>query len=173
MKIAIYCRVSTDEQNTENQKLRLEEYAKRQGWEYTLYEEVESSRKTRPIKQNLMNLLRKREYDGVLVWKLDRWARSMYELLQDIEELQKKNIAFFSYSDNLDFSTSTGRLQFHILAAFAEFERSLIRERTREGLERARKEGKRIGRPIGRKDQKQRRKSGYYLRYAAQKNPPI
>jgi len=165
MRIAIYCRVSTDEQTTENQKIRLEEYAQRQGWTYTTIEETESSRKTRPKKAELLNQLRRKEYDGVLIWKLDRWARSSQELSLEIEELHQKGIIFISISDNIDLSTATGKLQFQILSAFAEFERNLIRERVMEGLHRAKHQGKVLGRPAGSKDQKVRKKGGYYLRY--------
>ena len=166
VKVAIYARVSTDEQTTDNQVLTLKEYAERMGWSYDIYTEKMTTRKTRPVKYALMEKLRNGEYDAVVVYKLDRWARSSRELILEVDELQKRGIRFISYSDNLDLDTATGRLQFQILAAFAEFERSLIRERTIEGLKRAKKQGKRLGRPPGRKDSKRRRKSGYYLREA-------
>ena len=169
MRIAIYCRVSTQDQTTENQRLRLTEYARRKGWEYDVIEEVMSTRKTRPKKYNLMQQLRRKKYDGVLVFKIDRWARSSYELLTEIQELHKKEIKFISYSDNINLSSPTGKLQFQILSAFAEFERNLIRERTIEGLARAKSQGKKLGRPKGSKDKKIRRKSGYYLRQAKQR----
>jgi len=166
MRVAIYARVSTGDQTTENQVLRLKEYADRQGWSYEVLEEVESSRKTRPIKSALLQRLRRKEFDGVLIWKLDRWARSSYELLNEISELHQKDVKFISLSDNIDLSTATGKLQFQILSAFAEFERNLIRERTLEGLNRAKSQGKSLGRPKGSKDKKDRKKSGYYLRHA-------
>lgn len=166
MKVALYCRVSTEDQTTENQKIRLIEHAKKYDYEYDLFEEVESTRKTRPIKAALMERLRAKEYDAVIVYKLDRWARSSTELLLEIEELCKKGIQFISLSDNLDLSTAPGKLHFQILAAFAEFERSLIRDRTKEGIHRARMQGKLLGRPKGRKDSKPRPKSGYYIREA-------
>lgn len=166
MNVAIYCRVSTIEQTTENQKLRLEEYAKRNNYNFTTFEETMSSRKTRPIKQRLLTQLRNKEFDGVLVWKLDRWARSSQELALEIEELYKRGIKFISISDNIDLSTASGKLQFQILSAFAEFERNLIRERTLEGLYRARMQGKVLGRPKGSKDTKRRRRSGYYQRWS-------
>ena len=147
MKIAIYCRVSTTEQNPENQRIRLTEYARDKGWIFEVYTEVESTRKTRPVKAELLHKLRKGEYDGVLVYKLDRWARSSTELILDISELEKKGIAFISLTENLDFSTSTGRLHFQILSAFAEFERSLIQERVIAGVRRAQAQGTHCGRP--------------------------
>lgn len=165
-KVALYCRVSTTEQTNENQKLRLMEYVKSNNLPFDIFEETESSRKTRPVKADLLNMLRNKEYSAVVVYKLDRWARSSSELILDVTELVKKGIGFISISDNLDFSTATGKLHFHILSAFAEFERELIRERTIEGLKRAKSQGKALGRPKGSKDGKQRRKSGYILRQA-------
>ena len=165
-KIAIYCRVSTNEQTTENQRLRLVEYAKTKGVDFDVYEETESTRKTRPVKQELLQKLRAGQYESVIVFKLDRWARSSSELIMDVSELIKKGIGFISLSDNLDFTTASGKLHFQILSAFAEFERELIRERTIEGLRRARSQNKVLGRPAGSKDSKPRPKSGYYLREA-------
>ena len=163
-KIACYCRVSTSDQNCENQRLRLVEWADRNGYTYDMFTETESTRKTRPVKQELMNKLRKNEYFAVAVFKLDRWARSSTELILDVTELTKKGIGFISLSDNLNFTTAAGKLQFHILSAFAEFERELIRERTLEGLRRTREQGTKLGRPKGAKDNKKRKRSGYILR---------
>ena len=165
-KVALYVRVSTSEQTVENQKIRLVEYTKNQQWNYDIYEETESTRKTRPIKQGLLARLRNHEYDAVVVYKLDRWARSSTELILDTKELIDKGIGFISISDNLDFSSASGKLHFQILSAFAEFERELIRERTLEGLRRAKLNGKGAGRPKGSKDTKKRKKSGYILREA-------
>lgn len=169
MKLAIYCRVSTAEQTTENQSIRLIEYAERCGHTYDVYEETMTSRKTRPVKADVLNKLRLREYDGVIIWKLDRWARSLRELLLEITEMHDKNITFISLSDNIDLSTATGKLQFQILGAFAEFERNLISERTKEGLRRAKMQGKKLGRPFGAGDKKRRRRSGYHQRYAGKR----
>ena len=168
-KIALYVRVSTSEQTVENQRIRLVEYAERNGYIYDLYEEVESTRKTRPVKQALLSKLRQSQYDAVIVFKLDRWARSSTELILDTKELIDKGVGFISVSDNLDFSTASGKLHFQILSAFAEFERELIRERTIEGLRRAKLQGKKAGRPKGSKDSKKRRRSGYILREAKKK----
>ena len=167
-KIALYCRVSLSNgmQTTENQKIRLVEYAKKNGFKYDLYEETESTRKTRPVKQALLTRLRNNEYDAVAVYKLDRWARSSTELILDTKELLDKGVGFISISDNLDFSTAAGKLHFQILSAFAEFERELIRERTIEGLRRAKMQGKKAGRPKGSRDKKKRKRSGYILREA-------
>lgn len=165
--VAFYARVSTNkEQTTENQTIRFIEYAKAKGWTYDIFEEVMSTRKTRPVKQELMQRLRNGEYHSVVVFKLDRFARSSTELVLDVKEITDKGIAFISLSDNLDFGTASGKLHFQILAAFAEFERELIRERTIEGLHRAKLQGKKAGRPKGTKDSKPRKKSGYIIMQA-------
>lgn len=165
-KIALYVRVSTSDQTVENQKIRLIDYAEKNGLNYDIFEEIESTRKTRPVKQALLSRLRNNEYEAVVVYKLDRWARSSTELILDTKELLDKGIGFISISDNLDFSSAAGKLHFAILSAFAEFERELIRERTIEGLRRAKIQGKHAGRPKGSKDTKKRKKSGYILREA-------
>ncbi len=163
-KVALYARVSTKDQTTENQVIRLKEYCLTRNLNYDLFEETESTRKTRPIKAALMQRLRAGEYTSVIVFKLDRFARSTNELIMDVTELLNKKIDFISISDNLDFTTASGKLHFQILSAFCEFERSLISERTLEGLNRAKAEGKTLGRPSGAKDKSKRKKSGYYLR---------
>jgi DNA invertase Pin-like site-specific DNA recombinase len=168
-KSAIYCRVSTDKQTTENQYFKLLQYAKDYCLDFDLFDEVESTRKTRPVKQALLQKIRNGEYKEVIVYKLDRWARSSRELILEVQELTDKGVRFISLSDNLDFSTATGRLHFHILSSFAEFERSLISERTKEALARLKKQEIKLGRPTGSKDSKPRSVSGYYLKEAGKK----
>lgn len=167
-KVALYCRVSLSNgtQTTENQKIRLIDFAEKNGYSYDIFEEQESTRKTRPVKQALLAKLRAGDYYAVAVFKLDRWARSSTELILDTKELLDKGIGFISISDNIDFGTASGKLHFQILSAFAEFERELIRERTIEGLRRAKLQGKKPGRPVGAKDTKKRKRSGYILREA-------
>lgn len=148
MKTSIYIRVSKRDMHPENQRLKLVEYAKKNSWDYDIFEEKETTRKTRPIKQEVLKLLRQKQYERLLIWKLDRWARNSSELILELEELYKKGIEIFSYSDTLDFSTASGRLQARLLFIFAEFERDLISERTKLGLERAKKQGKKLGRPF-------------------------
>lgn len=167
-RVALYCRVSTTEQDTLNQELRLTEYSTSKGWIFDIYRETESTRKTRPVKQALLQKLRRKEYDAIIVFKLDRYARSSAELILEIKELIDKGVTFISISDNLDFSTASGKLHFQILCAFAEFERELIRERTLEGLKRTKSQGKILGRPKGAKDAS-KRASGPYLIREAQK----
>jgi putative DNA-invertase from lambdoid prophage Rac len=164
-KVALYCRVSNgNSQTVENQKIRLLQYVSDKNLKFDLYEEMESTRKTRPVKQRMMEKLRNKEYSSIIVYKLDRFARSSTELILDTKEIIDKGIGFVSLSDNIDFSTAAGKLHFQILCAFAEFERELIRERTIEGLNRTKLQGKTLGRPKGAKDKSNRKKSGYYLR---------
>ena len=165
-KVAIYCRVSTSEQDSTNQEIRLTEYANLKGWSFDIYHEVESTRKTRPVKQGLLKKLRNLEYNAILVYKLDRYARSSSELILEIKELLDKGIIFISMSDNIDFSTASGKLHFQILCSFAEFERELIRERTIEGLRRTKLQGTTLGRPRGVKDSSKRSSGTYILREA-------
>lgn len=146
MKVAIYCRVSTQEQNLDNQKLPLIAYAERMNWEYEIFEEKESSRNTRPIQVLLYNKLLRKEFDGLLIYKFDRWARSTTELLEHIESLINKNVLIYSYGENIDLSSSMGRAMLTIISAFAQLERDLIKERTHAGLSRARAWGKVLGR---------------------------
>lgn len=167
MKCAIYCRVSTDEQNPKHQEKALIEYAKNQKYNiHKVYTDITSgSKQSRPALNDLMFDARSKKFDVVLVWKLDRLGRSLQHLLAIIHEWELKNINFTCITQSIDTTTSSGKLTFHILGAVAEFERTLISERTKEGMKKALKEG-RVGRPTGSKDSHPRKKGGYYLRYA-------
>ena len=176
MKVALYTRVSTGMQDPLMQKRALEEKAKREGWEYTYFEEVESTRKTRPIKYQLFQELLNRKYDAVVVWKLDRWARSTQEASREIEELFNKGVPFISLTEAIDLTTAAGMLQFNVISAFAQFERDLIRERTKEafyrdsdGITRSKRTNKAVGKRGP--DDSPRKKGGYYLRYSKQRLP--
>ena len=148
MKVAIYVRVSKIDQNPENQRIQLESYARRMGWDYEIFEEKESTRKSRPVQWELYNRLLRKEFDGLLIWKFDRWARSTRELIEHMENFMERDIGFFSYMENLDLKSSMGRAMFTIISAFAQLERDIIRERTMAGLERARAQSKKLGRPL-------------------------
>lgn len=147
MRVAIYVRVSTMDQNLENQKLPLIEYCKRMNWEYEVFEEKESTRKTRPIQWELYNRLLRKEFDGLIIYKFDRWARSTKELVEHIENLLSKGVKVYSYTENIDLDSSMGRAMLTIISAFSQLERDLIRERTILGLRRAKAQGKKLGRP--------------------------
>ena len=159
MKVALYARVSTDEQNPELQKQALLKKTETEGWEYEYFEEKESTRKTRPVKYALYQRLLRNEFDGVCVWKIDRWARSTQELSREVTTLYNKGVKFISLTDNIDLTSASGTLQFNIISAFAQFERDIVSERTKEGLKHAKNVGKRG------KDKKRRRRSGYYQRW--------
>ena len=126
MKVAIYLRVSTTDQNLENQKLPLIQYCERMEWDYEIFEEKESTRKSRPVQWELYNQLLKKKFDGLLI---------------------DKDIKIYSYSENIDLGSSMGRAMLTIISAFAQLERDIIRERTIAGLNRARAQGKKLGRP--------------------------
>ena len=148
MKVIIYIRVSRVDLHPENQLLELEHYAKAMGWDYTIYEDRESTRKTRPIKNDILQLAVQKKVDLIFVYKLDRWARSLQELIYDFNILQQHKVGFQSLKDNIILDDDPrNMLMIHMIGAFAEFEREMIRERTLAGLERARAEGKTLGRP--------------------------
>src|SRR3989338_9015880 len=150
MKVGIYARVSTKEQNVENQMSELTKYCQARNYEiFKVYTEVgvSGSKESRPSFDCLMNDAHKRKFDILLVWKLDRLSRSLKHLLNTLDTLNSLSISFVCYSDNIDTTTPAGRLMFQMVGAFAEFERSLIRERVKLGLERVRQKGKRLGRP--------------------------
>lgn len=152
LRVALYCRVSRDDLNNDNQKRLLLDRVHAEQWEYELFEEKESTRKTRPIKYHLMQQLRNHEFSVLLFTRLDRFARSLFELVQDVTELvEQHNIRVIVLQQGFDFQkdgfNALSRLQLQLLGAFAEFERELIRERTLEGLARARAQGRVGGRP--------------------------
>ena len=147
MKVAIYVRVSTQDQNLDNQIFPLEQYCERMSWEFEVFKEKESTRKTRPIQYDLYNRLLRKEFDGLVIYKFDRWARSTRELVEHMERMYDKGIKIYSYSENIDLSSSMGRAMLTIISAFAQLERDIIRERTIAGLNRARAKGKKLGRP--------------------------
>ena len=150
-QIAIYARVSTNDQTVENQVNELRDYCQRKG--YTIYKEycdegVSGAKSSRPALNALMQDAMKRRFDAVLVWKLDRLGRSLSHLLKTLEEFESLGIDFVAYNQNIDTTTPTGRLMFSMIGAFAEFERELIRERVKAGMVNAKIKGKHIGRPF-------------------------
>jgi DNA invertase Pin-like site-specific DNA recombinase len=150
-RVALYARVSTlNGQDPEMQLRELREYASRRGWmvakEY-VDQGVSGSKESRPALNDLMADAHRRNFDAVLVWKIDRFGRSLKHLVNSLAELGALGVAFVSFGDNLDLSTPSGRLMFQIIGAMAEFERALIQERVRAGLRNAQAKGKRLGRP--------------------------
>jgi DNA invertase Pin-like site-specific DNA recombinase len=146
LRVAVYVRVSSNDQHPENQRLELEQRIAREGWQATYFEEKESTLNTRPIKEGVLRGVLRGDYDAILVWKRERWARSLKELINDLDVLLLANRRFISHTEGLDYSTAQGKLMVHLLGSFAEFERDLIHERTYLGLDRARAQGKVLGR---------------------------
>ena len=151
MRAALYARVSTlNGQKPEMQLADLREYASRRNWEIVdeyVDEGVSGSKESRPELNRLMGDAHRRQFDIVLVWKVDRFGRSLKHLVNALADLDAYGVAFSNLKDSLDLSTPSGRLMFGIIAAMAEFERSLIQERVKAGLNHARRIGKRLGRP--------------------------
>jgi DNA invertase Pin-like site-specific DNA recombinase len=149
MKVAIYARVSTSEQDLSLQLTELKRYAKARGWRiHRVYEDkATGTNDKRPQLQALMRAAKSREIDCVLVWKLDRFARSLKNLLDALKEFEALGVTFVSLKDNLDLSTPAGRLMAQMIGAFAEFEASLIKERVVAGLREAKRKGVQLGRP--------------------------
>jgi len=145
MKVAIYCRVSTEEQFVDKQEDACREYCKRQGFEvFKVYKDIISgSKESRPEFNILLEDMRLNRFNCVMVTKLDRMGRSLQHLLSMFNEFSKRGVHFIAITQNIDTSSATGRLQMQIMGAFAEFERELIRERTIEGMKKATGVGKR------------------------------
>ena len=149
MRVGIYARVSTHDQQTLPMQLKqMREYIKNRKWKLVIeFQEVGSGAKTRPKREELLRMARRREIDAILVWKLDRFGRSLVDLVTSLNELRNLEVVFVSLTESLDFSTPSGRAMAGMLSTFAEFERDIIRERVKAGIANARENGKRHGRP--------------------------
>ena len=149
-RAGLYARVSTSDQQTIPLQIRaLGEYAIRRRWTVALQvKEVGSGASQRQQREKLLNAARRREIDVVLVWRLDRWGRSVADLLATLQELEHLGVGFVSLTEALDLTTPAGRAMAALLAVFAEFEREILRERVRAGLAHARQNGQTLGRPV-------------------------
>ncbi|MCP9495180.1 MAG: recombinase family protein [Pyrinomonadaceae bacterium MAG19_C2-C3] len=149
LRVGAYARVSThDQQTLPLQKRKIREYAKTRNLAIVHeYQEVGSGAKLRPMREELMRAARRREVDLIVVWKLDRWGRSVADLVSTLNELRELGVGFVSLTEALDFSTPSGRAMAGLLSVFAEFERDIIRERVKAGIAQARAEGRPHGRP--------------------------
>jgi putative DNA-invertase from lambdoid prophage Rac len=149
MRAAIYARVSTFDQEPENQLQELRRYVKARGWTGVEFVDrgVSGSKDKRPALDALLKDAKRRRFDVLVCWRLDRLGRNLRHLVTMLEDLQHVGVAFVSLGEGIDCTTPAGKLQLHILAALAEFERERIRERVMAGLLRARAQGKRLGRP--------------------------
>lgn len=150
MRAAVYARVSTADQNTSQQLTELRRYCEARGWttsgEYVDHG-VSGSKERRAALDDLLRDAKRRRFDVLVVWRLDRLGRSLRHLILLLADVQAVGVAFVSLSEGIDATTPAGRLQLHVLGAIAEFERDRIAERVRLGMARARREGKRFGRP--------------------------
>lgn len=151
MKIAVYARVSTSDkgQDPEMQLRELREYCERRQWVITnefVDVGVSGAKDSRPQLNRLMAAAKQRRFDAVLVWKLDRFGRSLKHLVAALGEFEALGVAFVSLRDSFDLTTPAGRLMFNLVASFAEFERDLIRERVKAGIANRRAKGFQVGR---------------------------
>jgi len=172
MKAGLYIRVSTTEQTTLNQELELKTYCKNNNIEiYKVYKDegVSGTKTSRPQLDLMLQDVRKKLIDVVIVWKFDRLGRSTAHLLQVLEEMKNKQVRLIATSQNIDTSTSMGKFFFIILSGFAEMEREMIRERIKLGLARRKKQGKPLGRQKGSKDKSRRKRLGYFERWSNRK----
>lgn len=149
MRVALYARVSTFDQEPENQLAELREYVRARGWTSVEYVDrgISGSKDRRPALDQLVADARRRKFDVLLCWRLDRLGRNLRHLVVLLEELRAVGVAFVSLNEGIDATTPAGKLQLHVLAALAEFERARIAERVKAGLARVRAAGGRLGRP--------------------------
>jgi DNA invertase Pin-like site-specific DNA recombinase len=151
MRIAFYARVSTADQDCSQQLTALREYAAARGWEVAgeYVDTISGTKDKRPAMDRLMADARRRAVDAIAVWKIDRWGRSLPHFVSSVQELASLGVRFIALTQGIDTDAAnpTSRLLLNLLAAFAEFERELIVERTKAGLQRARSEGRIGGRP--------------------------
>ena len=149
LRAGLYARVSTHDQQTIPLQTRaMRDYSARRGWTIVMQvKEIGSGASQRERREKLLEAARRREIDVVLVWRLDRWGRSVTDLLATLQELEHLGVGFVSLTEALDLTTPAGRAMAGLLAVFAEFEREILRERVRAGLAHARQNGRRLGRP--------------------------
>ena len=170
MRAAVYARVSTNDQTCENQLAELRRYVAARGWTATEYVDqgVSGAKDSRPALDAMLVDGRRRRFDVLVVWRLDRLGRNLKHLITLLDDLNALGVAFVSLGEGIDATTPAGRLQMHVLAAISEFERSRIQERVRAGLARVKAQGKRLGRPTVKVNREQLRQvQGLSVRNAA------
>ena len=151
-RVVIYGRVSTLHQTVSNQLNDLQEVASKNGWDVvdTYTDEGISGSKGRDRRPEFDQLLKdanRKKYDGILVWSIDRLGRSLQDLVSFLNDIQSKDIDLYIHQQGIDTSTPTGKMMFQMLGVFSEFERNIIRERVKSGLDRVKRSGQKLGRP--------------------------
>jgi DNA invertase Pin-like site-specific DNA recombinase len=149
-RVALYARVSTEDQKCENQLLDLRRFGQERGWQVQgeyVDEGISGTKASRPGLDRLMDAARKRQVDTVLVWRFDRFARSVKHLVLALTEFRELGVQFVSYQENVDTGSPLGQAIYTIIAAMAQLERDIIVERVRAGLRRAKADGRKLGRP--------------------------
>jgi DNA invertase Pin-like site-specific DNA recombinase len=164
-RVVMYARVSTDNQVTDNQLRDLRAVAERHGWQ-VVAEYVDSGvsgakgRDARPAFDRLLKSAMRREFDMIMSWSVDRLGRSLQHLVEFLNEIQSKDIHLYLYQQSLDTTTPSGKAMFQMCGVFAEFERAMIQERVKAGLQRAKASGKCLGRPRTNAELEQRIRAG-------------
>jgi site-specific DNA recombinase len=167
MKVAIYCRVSTDDQELEQQVEKCINYCKLKDWNnYDVFKEIKSSVKDRPVFKEVLKLCREHQYTHLVVFRLDRAWRRSRDFIMDFDSLQSNGITIVSVMEGLDQSTKVGEAMMKIIVILAELERNFISEATKQRLQALKNVGKKLGRPKGSKDKQKRSNTGYLLREA-------
>jgi DNA invertase Pin-like site-specific DNA recombinase len=154
VRAALYARVSTIDQEPENQLQELRRYVEARGWTAVEYVDtgVSGTKESRPALDTLVKDAKRRRFDVLVCWRLDRLGRNLRHLILLLDELTALGIGFVTLGEGIDTTSPTGRLVLHVLGAISEFERERIRERVLAGLQRARSQGVRLGRPRRRID---------------------
>ena len=151
-RVAIYCRVSTDHQTVENQLIQLREVAKRNNWD-VVEEFIDQGisgakgREQRPAFNELLKAANRKQFDLIMSWSVDRLGRSLKHLVSFLDDLRSKDVDLYLHQQGIDTTTPTGKMMFQMLGVFSEFERSIMQERIKAGIERAKANGVKLGRP--------------------------
>jgi len=167
LRVAIYCRVSTDEQELAQQIESCTKFCVYKNFEYIIFKDIGSGKSMdRPQFLDMLNRVRAREFDGIVVFRFDRLGRNAREIVTLFEEFENKGIEFFSLNENMDTTSPIGRAMRHILMVLAQLERENISDATKQRLQALKNMGKVLGRPAGSKDKSARKTSGYRARWA-------
>lgn len=166
MKVAIYCRVSTDQQELSQQVNACVKFCEYKGFEYTLFSDVGSGKNMhRPQFLDMLNRIRAREFEGIVVFRFDRIGRNAREVVTLFEEFETKGIEVFSLNENIDTSSPVGRAVRDIIVRLAQLERENIASATKQRLQALKNLGRVLGRPVGSKDKQARKTEGYSARW--------